>query len=85
MTLNSSEALEASSNKFSPKTRWEKFFKLFIYQFFFSFFINFKNLTDEFHLFYVLNMYIKFHSNQMLFIIRLINLFFYTQFYSIKT
>ena len=70
-------------NKFSPKTRWEKHFKLFIYQFFF--FLNFENLPVEVHVFYVLNMYIKFNSNQMLFTIRLINLFFYTQFYIIKT
>ena len=36
-------------------------------------------LIVKFHIFYVLNMHIKFHSNQMLFIIQSINLFFYTQ------
>ena len=38
--------------------------------------VNFKNLTIEFHVPYVLNMHIKFHSNRMLFTIRSINLFF---------
>ena len=37
--------------------------------------VNFGNLTVEFHVLYVLNMHIKFHSNRMLFTIRLINLF----------
>ena len=38
--------------------------------------VNFENLTVEFHIFYVLNMHIKFRSNRMLFTIRSINLFF---------
>ena len=39
-------------------------------QSFFSFLDeNFENLTDEFHVFYVLNMYIKFRSNRILFTI----------------
>ena len=29
--------------------------------------MNFKNLAVKFHVFYVLNMYIKFYSNRMLF------------------
>ena len=46
--------------------------------------VNFENLTVEFHVPYVLNMYIKFHSNWILFIIRLINLFFIYNFRSKK-
>ena len=46
----------------------------FSYIYFLS--VNFKNLVDEFHVPYVLNMYIKFRSNQMLFTIRSINLLF---------
>ena len=38
--------------------------------------VNFKNLTVEFHVPYVLNMHIKFCSNQILFIVWSINLFF---------
>ena len=38
--------------------------------------VNFKNLTVEFHVLYILNMHIKFCSNWMLFTIRSINLFF---------
>ena len=38
--------------------------------------VSFENLIVEFHVLYVLNMYINFHSNKMLFTIRLINLFF---------
>ena len=39
----------------------------------FFFFVNFKNLTIEFHVSYILNMHIKFRSNHILFTI---NLFF---------
>ena len=53
----------------------EKLFKLLIY----LFFVNFKNLTVEFH---VLNVYIKFRSNWILFTIRSINLFFIYNFRS---
>ena len=38
--------------------------------------VNFENLIVKFHVLYVLNMYINFHSNKMLFTIWLINLFF---------
>ena len=38
--------------------------------------VIFENLIVEFHVLYVLNMYINFHSNKMLFTIWLINLFF---------
>ena len=31
--------------------------------------VNFKNLTGRLHVLYVLNMHVKFHSNQMLFTI----------------
>ena len=46
--------------------------------------VNFGNLTVEFHVPYVLNMRIKFHSNRMLFTIRLINIFFMHKFKSQK-
>ena len=36
----------------------------------------FENLTIELHVLYVLKTHVKFHVNQMLFIIRFINLFF---------
>ena len=38
--------------------------------------MNYKKLIIKSHVLYIFNMYIKFHSNQMLFIIQLINLFF---------
>ena len=38
--------------------------------------VNFENLTVELHNLYVLNLYVKFHSNQILFTIQSINLFF---------
>ena len=38
--------------------------------------VNFKILNIKFYVIYILNMHIKFHSNYMLFIIQLINLFF---------
>jgi len=38
--------------------------------------VNFENLIVEFHVPYVLNMYIKFCSNRILFTIQSINLFF---------
>ena len=58
-----------------PWTKFgEKFFKLLIYIFLLS--MNFENLTVEFHVSYVLNMYIKFRSNWILFTIWSTNLFF---------
>ena len=36
----------------------------------------FKNLIVELYIFYVLNTYVKFYDNRMLFTIRFINLFF---------
>ena len=36
----------------------------------------FENLTIELHVFYILKTHVKFHTNQMLFTIRSINLFF---------
>ena len=44
--------------------------------------INFKNIIIRLHIFYVLNMYVKFCSNWMLFIILLIDLFFIHNFKS---
>ena len=38
--------------------------------------VNFENLTVKFHIPYFLNMYIKFRSNRILFIIWSMNLFF---------
>ena len=46
--------------------------------------LNFKNLTFEFHASYVFIMYIKFHSNWILFTIQLINLSFIHNFKSQK-
>ena len=38
--------------------------------------LNFENSTVKLHILYALNMHVKFRSNQMLFTIQLINLFF---------
>ena len=61
-------------NKVSLQTSLERNVLNFSYISFFC--VNFENLTVEFHISYVLNMHIKFHSNWILFTIRLINLFF---------
>ena len=37
---------------------------------------NFENLIVELHILYVLNMHVKYHSNEILFTIKYINLFF---------
>ena len=66
--------------RFSPNLFREKLFKIYIL--FLS--VNFENLTVKFHVPYVLNMYIKFLSNQMLFTIQSINLFFIHNFRSQK-
>ena len=63
-----------SSNKIFLQISLEKFFSKSLY--FSSFSVNFESLTAEFHVPYVLNIYIKFRSNRMLFTIQLINLFF---------
>ena len=42
--------------------------------------IYFENLTIELHDLYILNTYVKFHSNRILFTIRSINLFFMNNF-----
>ena len=52
----------------------EKSFSNFFYISFLS--VYFENLIVEFYISYVLNMYIKFHSNRILYTIWLINLFF---------
>ena len=46
--------------------------------------VNFENQTFKLHVLYVLNMHIKFHSIQVLFTARLINLFFIYNFRSHK-
>ena len=51
------------------------FSKLLIY--FFFFFVNFENLTVEFHITYVLNMHIKFRSNRILLLFDQLNYFLY--------
>ena len=61
-------------NTISLQTNLEINFSNFSYTSFF--FVNFENLTVEFHVPYVLNMHIKLRSNWILFTIRLINLFF---------
>jgi len=71
-----------SSNKIFLQISLEKFFSKFLY--FSSFSVNFESLTVEFHVPYVLNIYIKFRSNRMLFTIQLINLFFTNNFKSKK-
>ena len=58
-------------NKVSVQTNTERNSSNLSYISFF--FVNFKNLTIEFHVSYILNMHIKFCLNQILFTI---NLFF---------
>ena len=67
-------------NKVSLQIRLEINFLNFSYISFF--FVNFENLIIEFHVSYVLNMHIKFHSNRILFTFRPINLFFIHNFRS---
>ena len=67
----------SSTNKVSLQTSLERNFSNFSYIFCFR--LNFENLlTIVFHVIYVLNMHIKFHSNRMLFTIQSIKLFFNT-------
>ena len=63
-----------SENKVSLQTSLERNPSNLSYIFFSD--VNFKNLTVEFHVPYVLNMYIKFRSNRILFIIWSMNVFF---------
>ena len=67
-------------NKVSLQIRLEINFLNFSYISFF--FVNFENLIIEFHVSYILNMHIKFHSNRMLFTFWPINLFFIHNFRS---
>ena len=60
--------------KYLSKLVWRENSSNFSYISFLS--VNFENLTVEFHVSYVLNMHIKFHSNWILFTIWSINLFF---------
>jgi len=46
--------------------------------------VNFENLIVGFHILYVFNTHVKFHSNRMLFTIQSINLFFMHKFKSQK-
>ena len=64
--------------KFLSKLVWRENSSNFSYISFLS--VNFENLTVEFHVSYVLNMHIKFHSNWILFTIWSINLFFIYKF-----
>ena len=70
--------------KFLFKLVWRETLQTFRISFFFFFYVNFENLTIEFHVPYVLNMHIKICSNWMLFIIQLIKLFFIHNFRSQK-
>ena len=69
--------------KFLSKLVWRETLQTSHISLFF-FFVNFENLTIEFHVPYVLNMHIKFRSNWILFTIRSINLFFIHNFRSQK-
>ena len=62
-------------NKGSLQTSLERNFSNLSYISFFC--VNFENLTVEFHIPYVLKMYIKFFSNRLLFTIRSTNLYLY--------
>ena len=62
-------------NKVSLQTFLERISLNFSYISFLG--MKFEILIVEFHVSYMLNMYIKFHSNWMLFTIQLINLFLY--------
>ena len=61
-------------NKSSLQTSLERNSSNFLYISFLS--MNFKNPTVEFHVLYILNMHVKFHSSWILFTIKFINLFF---------
>ena len=61
-------------NKVSLQTNLKRNFSNFSYNSFLG--VNFENITVEFHVPYVLNMYIKFHSNHILFTMQSINLYF---------
>ena len=61
-------------NKVSLQTNLKRNFSNFSYNSFLG--VNFENITVEFHVSYVLNMYIKFHSNHILFTMQSINLYF---------
>ena len=68
-------------NKISLQTSLERVFKLLMQLIFWG---EIKNITIKFHVPYVLNVHIKFHSNRMLFIIQLIKLFLMHNFRSQK-
>ena len=68
--------------KFLSKLVWRETIQTSHISFFLG--VNFENLTVKFHVTYVLNMHIKFHSNRMLFTIRSINLFVIYNFKSQK-
>ena len=59
---------------FFSKLVWCKILQTFYIFFLLS--VYFKNLIVGLHVLYILNMYVKFHSNQTLFTIRSINLYF---------
>ena len=65
-------------NKVSLQTNLVRNSLNFLYISFFG--VKFENLTVEFPIPYVLNIYIKFLSNRILFTIRSINLFFIQNF-----
>ena len=76
-------SLSLSLSKFISKLVWKETFPAsFIYIYIYFFFVNFENLTVEFHVSYVLNVHFKFRSNWILFTIRSMNLFFIHNFRS---
>ena len=54
------QLISSDRTKFISKLVWRENFQTFRISFFF---LNFENLIVEFHIFYILNMHIKFHSN----------------------
>ena len=67
-------------NKVSLQTNLERNFSISSYNFLLN--VKFENLTVELHVLYILNAHVKFRSNQILFIIQSINLFFVRNFRS---
>ena len=61
------EDRDFSSNKISLQTSLKRDFSNFLYIFLLN--LNFKKLIIKLHVLYVLNMHVKFYSNQILFTI----------------
>ena len=61
------EDRDFSSNKISLQTSLKRDFSNFLYIFLLN--LNFKKLIIKLHVFYILNMHVKFYSNRILFTI----------------